>query len=124
MQRPGAGALQAKRFGYNNDAVEFFGFDGASDNGMLCINHEFGGNDHVLGKPAPETLEDVRLSQHAHGVSVVEIKKVWGKWRQVNSSNARRIHVNTPVAFSGPANGLFGRFNDRDRAYLELRRDF
>ncbi|MFK8027361.1 MAG: PhoX family phosphatase [Gammaproteobacteria bacterium] len=71
-------------------------------NGVLCINHEFGITSHVLGKPAPESLEDVRVMQHAHGVSVVELKKRQGQWRQVKSDFARRIHVNTPVEFSGP----------------------
>ncbi len=70
--------------------------------GMLAINHEFGRNSHVLGKSAPESLDDVRLSQHAHGVSIVKIKKIDGKWQQVKSKNARRIHVNTEVEFSGP----------------------
>ncbi|TQV74194.1 PhoX family phosphatase [Exilibacterium tricleocarpae] len=73
--------------------------------GMLVINHEFGTNPHVLGKQSPESLEDVRVSQHAHGVSVVEIKKSRGVWRTVKSHNARRIHVNTPVTFSGPVAG-------------------
>ncbi len=73
--------------------------------GVLCINHEFGRNSHVLGKDSPESLEDVRTSQHAHGMSVVELRKREGKWRQVKSEFARRIHVNTPVEFSGPVAG-------------------
>lgn len=71
--------------------------------GMLCINHEFGRNSHVLGKPMPENLGDVQLSQHAHGVAVVELKKTEGQWSQVKSKRARRIHVNSAVNFSGPA---------------------
>ncbi len=81
-----------------------------NSHGLLCINHEFGRNSHIFGKGVssngdenqPESLEEVRTSQHAHGVSVVEIKERYGKWRQVKSKYARRIHVNTPVAFSGP----------------------
>ena len=73
--------------------------------GVLCINHEFGRNSHVLAKDGPENLEDVRTSQHAHGVSVVELKKRKDGWRQVKSDFARRIHVNTPVEFSGPVAG-------------------
>jgi len=46
-----------------------------SRKGMLCINHEFGTNDHVLGKTSPETIDDVRFSQHVHGVSVVALQK-------------------------------------------------
>ncbi len=71
-------------------------------NGVLCVNHEFGRTSHVLGKDQPESLEDVRVMQHAHGVSVIELKKRQGQWRQVKSDFARRIHVNTPVEFGGP----------------------
>ncbi|NKE72949.1 PhoX family protein [Candidatus Manganitrophus noduliformans] len=73
--------------------------------GMLAINLEFGINIHVFGKPMPESLEDVRVSQHAHGVAIVKIKKKNGAWQTVKSKNARRIHINTPMAFSGPAAG-------------------
>ena len=72
--------------------------------GLLCINHEFGINPHVLGKLEPESLEDVRLSQAAHGVSVVKLaSNRRGKWRHVSSRYNRRITVNTEVKFSGPA---------------------
>ncbi len=72
--------------------------------GMLVINHEFGTNSHVLGKSLPESLEDVKLSQAIHGVSVVAIAGNWrGKWRHIGNKNNRRITVNTPVEFSGPA---------------------
>ncbi|MEL7311829.1 MAG: PhoX family phosphatase [Pseudomonadota bacterium] len=76
--------------------------------GMLCVNHEFGRNTHVLGKGFPETLEDVRLSQAAHGVSVVLLRYASGPDRWLNApspTKARRITVNTPVTFSGPAAG-------------------
>ena len=67
------------------------------------MNHEFGRNSHVLGKSAPESLEDVRLSQNVHGVSVVAIEKEYQEWRVVKSKNSRRITVNSPMDFSGPA---------------------
>ncbi|MBA57123.1 MAG: phosphatase [Pseudomonadales bacterium] len=120
---PPKAADQAKQIGIGHDGMAFFPIDqkecekfsdkfnrgnrGRRGNrhGMLAINHEFGGNSHVLGKSTPETLEEVRTSQHAHGVSIVEIKSIRGKWRQVESKNARRIHVNTPVTFSGPVAG-------------------
>ena len=71
--------------------------------GVLCVNHEFGRNTHVLGKPAPESLEDVRLSQAAHGVSVVTIGRARGrKWSLLPSRRNRRITVNSEVEFSGP----------------------
>lgn len=74
--------------------------------GMLCVNHEFGNTNTVLGKPVPESIEDVRIMQAVHGVSVVKIAKDHrGRWETEKSPNARRITVNTPVDFSGPAAG-------------------
>ena len=74
--------------------------------GYLCINHEFGRNTHVLGKSFPESLEDVRLSQNAHGVGVYAIHEYdRGKWEVVSDPNARRITVNTDMDVSGPAAG-------------------
>lgn len=80
------------------------GYEFRSDRGILCINHEFGRNTHVLGKDAPEDLDDVRRMQHAMGVSVVAIARNHNnKWFNVANKNSRRIHVNTPFRFSGPA---------------------
>jgi len=76
-----------------------------SVDGMLVVNHEFGRTSHVLGKFVPESLDDVRVMQHVHGVSVVSIGLYGREWRVQKSANSRRIHVNTPVAFSGPAAG-------------------
>jgi secreted PhoX family phosphatase len=81
------------------------GYQARSDEGMLCINHEFGRNSHSIGKNAPESLEDVRISQNIHGVSVVALKESYGQWNVVASPNSRRITVNTPVTFAGPAAG-------------------
>lgn len=101
--RPTA-AQQANQVGIGHDGMWFFPKNETSNTeGMLCVNHEYGTNPHVLGKAQPESLEDVRLSQHAHGVAVVAIKKESGKWQRVASNNSRRIHLNTTVAFSGPA---------------------
>ena len=90
--------------GIGHDGMWFFPFRGSNRKGVLAINHEYGSNSHVLGKDAPESLEDVRLSQNVHGVSVVAIKKSRdGKWTNYKSAKSRRITVNTPMAFSGPA---------------------
>jgi len=108
---PPSSADQALQIGIGHDGMWFFPMyrkkfgRGANRHGLLVINHEFGRNSHVLGKSYPETLDDVRTSQHAHGVSVVEIKRKRGKWQTVNSRFAKRIHVNTPVEFSGPVAG-------------------
>lgn len=110
-QYPPSAKDQAQQIGIGHDGMWFFPIRhkkfgrGGNRHGLLVVNHEFGRNRHVLGKSTPESLEEVRASQHAHGVSVVEIKKRKGKWKTVKSDKARRIHVNTPVAFSGPVAG-------------------
>ena len=102
---------QTQQIGIGHDGMHFFPVAhgkfkrGGNEHGVLAINHEYGRNAHVLGKKHPESLEDVRVSQHAHGVSVVEIKKSEGQWQVIESEHARRIHVNTPVTFSGPVAG-------------------
>ena len=99
---------QAQQIGIGHDGMHFFPVvhgkfnRGGNEQGVLAINHEHGRNVHVLVKKHPESLENVRASQHAHGVSIVEIKKRGGRWQVVKSDHARRIHVNTPVTFSGP----------------------
>jgi secreted PhoX family phosphatase len=113
--RPSA-AEAALQVGLGHDGMWFFPFDqhqGAkygkhyrmrNDVGMLCVNHEFGRNSHALGKSSPENLQDVRLSQNIHGVSVLKIENSKHRgWRVVESPDTRRITVNTPVSFSGPA---------------------
>ena len=109
-------AQAALQIGIGHDGMWFFPDDpyrrrysrrhwrGASSRrGMLCVNHEFGTNFHVLGKQDPESLEDVRVSQNVHGVSVVAIERDYDRWEVVKSPNSRRITANTPVRFSGPA---------------------
>lgn len=111
---------QASQIGIGHDGMCFFPYGRyRSDRGVLAINHEFGGNRHVLPPHSivevdragqsvdlPVDLEATRLSQHAHGVSVVEISRNRGRWWLVNNSPfSRRIHVNTEVEFSGPVAG-------------------
>ncbi|MCZ8131409.1 MAG: PhoX family phosphatase [Steroidobacteraceae bacterium] len=104
-RRPTA-AEQEELVGIGHDGMTFFPKAGAAGReGTLCLNHEYGTNPHVLGKPWPQSLEDVRLSQHAHGVSVLGLREVNGRWQVVDVPHARRIHANTPVEFSGPAAG-------------------
>jgi uncharacterized protein len=80
-----------------------YGYRMSSEKGMLCVNHEFGNNTHVLGKANPESLEDVRLAQEVLGVSVVCLVNRRGKWQVCRSRNSRRITANSRVCFSGPA---------------------
>lgn len=94
---------QEQSIGIGHDGMWYFG-DGRR--GVLCLNHEFGSTQHVTGVAAPTTLEQVRLMQAAHGVSVVEIERSRRNgWQIRRSRKNRRITVNTPVEFSGPAAG-------------------
>lgn len=106
-------AQQEMQIGIGHDGMWLFPEGGSSnDAGMLCINHEFGTNPHLLGKNFPEDLEDVRLSQAGHGCSVVRVYKDGnGLWsHDAYDGRNRRITVNTPVEFDGPVAGT---------AYLE-----
>ena len=103
---PSSSADQEAQIGIGHDGMWFFAENGSNDSGWLCINHEFGRTSHVLGKSTPETLEDVRIMQAAHGNSVVKIGRSGnGTWEVVDDGANRRITVNTPVTFSGPAAG-------------------
>jgi hypothetical protein len=104
--RPASSEHQEQQVGIGHDGMWFFPDNGSNDRGLLCINHEFGTNPHVLGKPFPEGAEDVAISQAAHGVSVVELIKENGIWTSSTTSPFnRRITPNTPVVFAGPAAG-------------------
>ena len=104
-RRPSA-AQQEHQVGIGHDGMTFFPFGQRSDRGLLVVNHEYGWNTHLLGKEAPATLEELRRSQHAHGLSVVELQMHDGQWSVVRGSAwNRRVHARTPVNFSGPAAG-------------------
>ncbi|MEQ8653124.1 MAG: PhoX family phosphatase [Kiloniellales bacterium] len=110
-------AAQSRQFGYNNDFIGFvplpLGSDSA-EHGLLCINHEYT-NEEVMfpgvGKQgdafADLTREQVDIEQVAHGCSVLEVKRLDGKWQVVpDSSYARRITTaNTYMDLTGPAAG-------------------
>ncbi len=104
---PANAAEQERRIGLGHDGMWFFPHQGRTDQGILCINFEYGTDAHIQNGTgvAPGTPEFVALSQAVHGVGVVEIRrKPNGTWIVVlGSRKNRRITPNTPVAFSGPA---------------------
>jgi uncharacterized protein len=94
----------SEQIGIGHDGMWYFPLGNNNNHGLLVVNHEYGDNIVVLGKNVPNSLEDVRTSQYAHGASVVELALTEGGWKTVNTGGyARRIHANTPVEFSGPA---------------------
>ncbi|ANP86348.1 PhoX family protein [Rhizobium leguminosarum] len=110
---------QSKQFGYNNDYVGFIPLDGSSEHGLLVVNHEYT-NPHLMfpglvqvidGKIKQGALskEQVDVEMAAHGGTIVEIRKMGGKWQVVaDGKYNRRITANTPMEITGPAAG-----NDR-----------
>lgn len=103
-------AEQEVQAGMHHDGMAYFplplGATG-SKHGLLALNHEYtdDGLLHVGGMK-PWNADKVLKSQHAHGVSVVEVEATAQGWRVVRPSRyARRIHANTPMAIGGPARG-------------------
>ncbi|WP_019996075.1 PhoX family protein [Aureimonas ureilytica] len=118
---------QARQFGYNNDYVGFIPLDGSNEHGLLVVNHEYT-NDHLMFpgivtvsekadeknpdkkvpvlvvKDADKTRVDIEMA--AHGGTVVEIRKVDGKWQVVREGALnRRITAGTEMELTGPAAG-------------------
>jgi secreted PhoX family phosphatase len=109
-------ALQLTTFGQHNDGMHFFPFPvvgaraASSDRGLLCVNNEYVDpglhvNSAAYGSYAL-TAADVAAQVAAHGVSIVEVRKVNGEMQvQRPSPLARRITGKTPCRVSGPAAG-------------------
>ena len=108
-------ALQARQFGMHNDGMHFFPFPApggslSSERGVLCVNNEYT-HEAILFTNGQElgtnyTIDKTRKSQNAHGVSILEARRIAGKWTVVkNSPYGRRITANTPMTVSGPAAG-------------------
>ncbi|MFZ5872264.1 MAG: PhoX family protein, partial [Actinomycetota bacterium] len=107
---------QAQQVGMHHDGMHFFplgrGPRGGSSHGLLAVNHEYTDENYLhtgtTVRPPREkyTLEMIRKSQAAHGVSVIEVERGRdGAWTVVRSDRNRRITANTPMVFSGPAAG-------------------
>lgn len=105
---------QQQQAGMHHDGMHFFSVDGSATEGILCINHEYvdDGLLHADGRvmPDPEkgiagnwTLDKVRKSQAAVGVSIVHVRNVDGRWRVVGKG--RRITAETEIRIAGPAKG-------------------
>jgi uncharacterized protein len=107
---------QNKQFGYNNDYVGFIPLDGSDTHGLLVVNHEYT-NPHLMfpglvqvvdGKIEQGALsrEQVDVEIAAHGGTIVEIRRVDGKWQVVaDGKYNRRITAATPMQITGPAAG-------------------
>ncbi|MGK6313339.1 PhoX family protein [Neorhizobium sp. DT-125] len=112
-------AAQARQFGYNNDYVGYIPLEGSSEHGLLVVNHEYT-NPHLMFpglvtiadgkiKQGPLNKEQVDIEMAAHGGTIVEIRKVDGKWQVVPEGRYnRRVTAATEMQLTGPVAG-----NDR-----------
>lgn len=105
---------QANSVGMHHDGTSFYPLNGSSEDGLLCINHEYLDQDalHPSGATSDETTrqrtlaEEIRKEIYAHGVTVVRIKKIDGAWQVVaNDPHNRRITGATEMDISGPMAG-------------------
>jgi secreted PhoX family phosphatase len=117
-------ASQEKLFGYNNDYIGFIPLDGNPDHGLLVVNHEYTNAEIMFPKftsIVKETkngkeVEKVQLGEYtkelvdiemaAHGGTIIEIRKVDGKWQPVlDGKYNRRVTAKTEMQLSGPVAG-------------------
>ncbi len=107
MDASNSAADQALQMGMHHDGLHYYAIDGSSAHGLLVMNHEYT-DDGLLHADGMKTwsAEKVRKAQAAHGVSVIEIRLVEGRWQVVRpSAHARRFTAATPFAIGGPAAG-------------------
>ncbi|MBA4176507.1 MAG: Tat pathway signal protein [Leptothrix sp. (in: Bacteria)] len=97
---------QAVQMGMHHDGLEYYALDG-SRRGLLAVNQEYTDESLLHGDgQAAFSLEKVRKSQAAHGITVIEVERRDQQFEVVRPSRyARRITANTPFAIGGPAAG-------------------
>ncbi|TDC43601.1 PhoX family phosphatase [Micromonospora sp. KC213] len=107
-------AAQAKQFGYNNDFVGVLPLDRRGRRALLVVNHEYTNEDLMFpGFTSMDalTVEQLRVTMAAHGMSVVELERVdgTGQWRPVTQGrrpyNRRVTALATKFDLTGPAAG-------------------
>lgn len=105
-------AQQRLTYGGHTDGMHFFPFaerNGtlSSERGLLVSNSEYT-HEEILFPDfhANYSIAKARKSQAAHGVNILEARRVRGFWGvQRNSIYGRRIDANTRMLISGPAAG-------------------
>lgn len=97
---------QAKQFGYNNDYLDILVSRGGT-RALLVCNHEYT-NEEIMFPPDADPEAVIRTAWAAHGMSVVELRRR-GRSRAWHADPGgrrnRRITLDTPFRFDGPAAG-------------------
>jgi uncharacterized protein len=105
------GAEQLQQVGSHHDGMHFFPINGASDHGLLVLNHEYIDSNvfHANGaSPAPRPQDEVLKEMAAHGVSVVEVRRSaagGSNWEVVAGVYNRRVTALTEMEIRGPVRG-------------------
>ncbi len=115
------GRAQQQQFGANNDYIAYFplGSDtvsadvsNPSDHGLLCVNHEHININMMFPSESRESASrgsskaEVEAAMAAVGHSIIEVRRVNGRWRvEKGSAYTRRITATTPMVLTGPAAG-------------------
>ncbi|MDZ7785245.1 MAG: PhoX family phosphatase [Halioglobus sp.] len=114
-------AEQGMQMGAHHDGMHYFPLEGSSTEGLLVVNHEYaeprlmhtavaGRALHSFEVPllsdGSRDPDQVLKEMHAHGVSIVRIRRGEdGHWTAVRDPLNRRITPLTPMDFSGPLRG-------------------
>lgn len=103
---------QAKQFGYNCDFIGWLPLD--DRHALLVVNHEYTDEQLMFSGVADEegagdiTPEQKRIAMMAHGLSVVQVRRVGetGQWRATRARDRnRRVTFETEFQVTGPAAG-------------------
>ncbi|GAA1759299.1 PhoX family phosphatase [Agromyces humatus] len=97
---------QARQFGYNNDYLDIIA-EPNGKRGVLVANFEYT-NESIMFPPDFDPAERSRIAMAAHGFGVVEVtrSKKGQPWSYVvGAPRNRRITLDTPFTFTGPAAG-------------------
>lgn len=100
----GTAQSQSKAMGDNNDGMALFEYQGKI---ILAVNNEYSNNAISFAHREamrPETEDDIRKSKAAHGVTILEIKQLDGRWKIVEDSKFnRKITADSEMELTGPA---------------------
>ena len=103
---------QAKQFGYNCDFIGWLPLDDRT--ALLVVNHEYTDEQLMFSGVADEegagdiSDQQKRVAMMAHGISVVQVRRVGqtGQWRATRERDRnRRITPETEFRMTGPAAG-------------------
>ena len=97
---------QARQFGYNNDYLDIIAEPNGT-RGVLIANFEYT-NESIMFPPELDAAERSRIAIAAHGIGVVELtrSKKGEPWSYVvGAPRNRRVTMETPFTFTGPAAG-------------------